>query len=169
MKISGLLLSLVVFRIFNAYLVQSYHVADEYYQVIEVAHQTIFGYGFLTWEWQIDSSLRNFFYPSIFAALYKIFNLIGFDSIYPSSIVYGPKFLQAIFSAISDFYLYKLALKHFDHSSAKWTLILNVTNWFIFHNITRTLSNSMETILFIIFLYYWPIYNIKEKNDEKNR
>lgn len=35
-------------------------------------------------------------------------------------------------------------------------LFSQLTNWFMFFCLTRTLSNSLETVLTIVSLYYWP-------------
>lgn len=35
-------------------------------------------------------------------------------------------------------------------------LFAQLTNWFMFFCITRTLSNSLETVLTVVSLYYWP-------------
>jgi hypothetical protein len=58
---------LIVWRLFDSLLVQTYFVADEYYQSLEVAHWMVFGYGHLTWEWEKEVALRSVLYPSLFA------------------------------------------------------------------------------------------------------
>ncbi|CAG8510353.1 8863_t:CDS:2 [Cetraspora pellucida] len=73
-----LLSSLILFRLFNAFITKTFFSPDEYWQSVEVAHYMI----------------------------------------------YAPRFLQAVFAAISDFYSYHLARKLFTDSSAKWTLCL---------------------------------------------
>lgn len=35
-------------------------------------------------------------------------------------------------------------------------LFSQLTNWFMFYCLTRTLSNSLETVLTLVSLYYWP-------------
>nr|GMC84286.1 GPI mannosyltransferase 3 [Ipomoea batatas] len=35
-------------------------------------------------------------------------------------------------------------------------LFAQLTNWFLFFSFTRTLSNSLETVLTLVSLYYWP-------------
>lgn len=35
-------------------------------------------------------------------------------------------------------------------------LFAQMANWFMFFCITRTLSNSLETVLTLVSLYYWP-------------
>lgn len=43
-------------------------------------------------------------------------------------------------------------------------LFAQLTNWFMFYCITRTLSNSLETVLTVISLYYWPCLRINSSN-----
>lgn len=71
---------LLFFRVLNGFVVQTYFDPDEYWQSLEVAHHSVFGYGFLTWEWQATSKLRGFFHPSLFAILYKILQVLGWDT-----------------------------------------------------------------------------------------
>lgn len=35
-------------------------------------------------------------------------------------------------------------------------LFSQLTNWFMFYCFTRTLSNSLETVLTLVGLYHWP-------------
>ena len=37
-------------------------------------------------------------------------------------------------------------------------------SWFTFYSVTRTLTNSLETVLITIALYYWPYDTKKEIN-----
>ena len=41
-----LLIGIVVFRFFNALMVQTYYAPDEYWQGPEIAHDMIYGYGY---------------------------------------------------------------------------------------------------------------------------
>ena len=66
------LLLLCLYRATNALLVSTYFNPDEYWQSLEVAHRSAFGYGELTWEWQDDARIRGYLHPLLFAAFYKI-------------------------------------------------------------------------------------------------
>ncbi|XP_051142628.1 mannosyltransferase APTG1 isoform X2 [Andrographis paniculata] len=68
----------------------------------------------------------------------------------------APRLFQSMISAIGDLYLYKLSRVLFGDSSAIWALFAQLTNWFMFFCINRTLSNSLETVLTLVSLYYWP-------------
>ncbi|XP_049359842.1 mannosyltransferase APTG1 isoform X2 [Solanum verrucosum] len=51
--------------------------------------------------------------------------------------------------------LYKILA--FFHLDKPWFMLFaQLTNWFMFFCITRTLSNSLETVLTVVSLYYWP-------------
>lgn len=72
---------IVVFRVLNAVFTRSYFQADEFWQSLEPAHYMAFGYGELTWEWQVG--LRSYAFPLIFELVYRfcgvlvtVFNLI---------------------------------------------------------------------------------------------
>lgn len=159
---SGIPLTLVLlflaYRILNALLVETFHVPDEYWQSLEVAHRAVFGYGFLTWEWQPSATLRSFLHPGLFALLYQFVQWTSLDAIWPSSVVILPKLLQALLAALGDVCLYLFVSRNYGKSNAVWYMMVNFTNWFLLHNLTRTLANSIETTLFSIFLCYWPVY-----------
>ncbi|KAJ2851467.1 hypothetical protein IWW36_001106 [Coemansia brasiliensis] len=69
---------LLVLRIVNALLIQTYIHPDETWQSLEVAHRLAFGYGFVTWEWR--HALRGFAHPMLFAAVYRMLWLLGLDN-----------------------------------------------------------------------------------------
>ncbi|CAK4668071.1 unnamed protein product [Aphanomyces euteiches] len=133
-----LVVALVAFRVANALFVRTYFNPDEFWQSSEVAHHMVFGYGYLTWEWQPHARLRGYAHPSIFALLYKILEMLG------------------VFTAMTDFFVYKLAQKYFDSTTAKYTLFCQLSSWFTFFAMSRTFSNSMEACCTTIALSFWP-------------
>lgn len=141
----------LAFRAANALLVRTYFNPDEHWQCLEVAHRVAFGYGHLTWEWK--RGLRSYLHPLLFAALYKTLALLHMDT--PWVMVMAPRLVQSLFAAFGDLYLYKLSKLIFNGQVAKWTLFSQLVNWFMFFCITRTLSNSLETVLTVAGLYYW--------------
>ncbi|KAF9957498.1 hypothetical protein BGZ72_001780 [Mortierella alpina] len=144
---------LVAFRAINALLVRTYFSPDEYWQALEVAHKTVFGYGYLTWEWHV--ALRSILHPALFAALYRILSTLGLDD--SRLFLYAPRLLQSVFAAAADLYAYRFAYRLYENQIiANWTLFLSVISWWNFFCSTRTLANSMEAALTIIALYYWP-------------
>ncbi|XP_078702493.1 GPI alpha-1,2-mannosyltransferase 3-like isoform X2 [Branchiostoma floridae x Branchiostoma belcheri] len=147
-----LFLVLLTGRLLNAALVQTAHVPDEYWQSLEVAHNMVFGYGYLTWEWQ--AGLRGFTYPLVFASLYKLLAVLRLDSV--TLLVFLPRLLQGLFTALCDLHLYKVTRKLHGKEVAQWTLLCQLLSWFMFYCGPRTLTNSMETVLTTAALYYYP-------------
>lgn len=154
---------LLLFRILNAILIKTFFVPDEFWQGSEIAHRVVFGYGYLTWEWK--EGLRGWTSPLIFAASYKLLAVLGMDS--AKTLVVVPRLVQSFFAAFGDLFLYKLAVKRFNLQTGRWTLICYLMSWFTFYSVTRTLTNSLETVLTTIALYYWPC-DIKKENNAKD-
>uniref|UniRef100_A0A7C8YY08 Mannosyltransferase n=1 Tax=Opuntia streptacantha TaxID=393608 RepID=A0A7C8YY08_OPUST len=142
----------LAFRILNSLLVQTYFNPDEHWQSLEVAHQLVFGYGHLTWEWK--KGIRSYLHPFLFAFLYKVLAILHLDT--PWLMMRAPRLFQSIFAAAGDLFLYKFSNVVFGNHVAWWTLFSYFTNWFVFFCLTRTLANSLETVLTIVSLYYWP-------------
>ncbi|KAF8083239.1 hypothetical protein N665_0787s0021 [Sinapis alba] len=142
----------LAFRVANALLIQTYFNPDEHWQSLEVAHRTVFGYGYLTWEWK--RGIRSYLHPMLFAFLYKLLHLTALDTPYVMS--KAPRLMQSIFSALGDLYLYKLSDALYGENVASWSLFCQLANWFMFFCMNRTFSNCLETVLTIMGLYYWP-------------
>ncbi|KAI9126033.1 hypothetical protein K1719_003451 [Acacia pycnantha] len=144
---------------------ESYFNPDEHWQGPEVAHRIAFGYGHLTWEWK--EGIRSYLHPMVFVVLYRILALLHLDM--PWFMMKAPRLLQSIFSAVCDLYLYKLSNVVFGDSVAKWALFSQLTNWFMFYCLSRTLSNSLETVLTVVSLYFWPCMRPFGKCSYKSR
>ncbi|XP_027331577.1 GPI mannosyltransferase 3 [Abrus precatorius] len=142
----------LAFRMLNSLLVQSYFNPDEHWQGPEVAHRIAFGYGHLTWEWK--HGIRSYLHPMIFVPLYRVLASLHLDT--PYIMMRAPRLLQSVFSAVGDLYLYKLSAVLFGDCVAKWALFSQLTNWFMFYCFSRTLSNSLEAVLTLVALYFWP-------------
>jgi phosphatidylinositol glycan class B len=145
-------------------LIKTSFVPDEFWQGPEVAHNLVFGYGYLTWEWQ--QGLRGFTFPLFFAGAFKLLHILGMDS--ATALIMVPRVLQAILAAFGDLYLFKLSTKLFGKESAKWSLLCGLVSWFTFYCVTRTLTNSTETVLTTIALYYWPWTAEKKSKEHSN-
>ncbi|XP_034699487.1 GPI mannosyltransferase 3 isoform X1 [Vitis riparia] len=143
-------------RMANSLLVQTYFNPDEHWQALEVAHNIAFGYGHLTWEWK--KGIRSYLHPMVFASLYKVLALCHLDT--PWFMSKAPRLLQSMFCAVGDLYLYKLSNVLFDDHVAQWALFSQLVNWFMFFCFTRTLSNSLETVLTLVGIYYWPCMRV---------
>ncbi|CAI5476510.1 unnamed protein product [Closterium sp. Yama58-4] len=152
----GLFLALLAFRLLNSLAVQTYFNPDEFWQGPEVAHRMVFGYGYLTWEWQPEWAARSFLHPLFFAAGYRLLALLRCDT--PWLVRHSPRFIQAAMAALADLRLYMLTRRLFPShpSAAAWALLCNLTCWFLFFCAIRTFSNSLEASLAVLALSYWP-------------
>lgn len=150
----------LIFRMMNSLFVQTYFNPDEHWQALEVAHRITFGYGHLTWEWR--KGIRSYLHPMIFAVLYKVLSVLHLDT--PLFMIKSPRLLQSFLSAFGDLYMFKLSHVLYGGHVAQWALFSQLTNWFMFYCITRTLSNSLETVLAIISLYYWPCLRVNSSH-----
>ncbi|KAL1205964.1 Mannosyltransferase APTG1 [Cardamine amara subsp. amara] len=155
----------LAFRVVNALLIQTYFNPDEHWQSLEVAHRTVFGYGYLTWEWK--KGIRSYLHPMVFAFLYKFLQVTGLDTPYIMS--KAPRLMQSIFSALGDLYLYKLSDALYGENVAAWSLFCQLANWFMFFCLNRTFSNCLETVLTIMGLYHWPCIRDSSKDYPANR
>ncbi|KAI9648325.1 glycosylphosphatidylinositol anchor biosynthesis [Ciborinia camelliae] len=155
---------LLVFRVFNSFLVKTFFQPDEYFQSLEPAWQMAFGTdsgAWLTWEWHYQ--LRSSLHPALFAAAYYLVDkpmaLVNFFPQFRAEVLAVlPNVIQAIFAAGCDYYTWKMAEKMYGLGSrigyvALLMSVFSPWNWFCS---TRTFSNSLETSLTITALYYWP-------------
>ncbi|TGO36112.1 hypothetical protein BHYA_0135g00180 [Botrytis hyacinthi] len=155
---------LLVFRIFNSFLVKTFFQPDEYFQALEPAWELAFGEGsgaWITWEWHYQ--LRSSLHPTLFAAAYylidKPMEYVNFFPQFRAEVLAVlPNIIQAMFAAACDYYTWKMAEKMYGLRSRTGyiTLLMSVLspwNWFCS---TRTFSNSLETSLTITALYFWP-------------
>lgn len=150
-KLVGIIL---LFRAYNAIVLATSYSPDEYWQVLEVAHEYVFGYGIqLTWEWSMR--IRGSVHVLLFSAVYWVLKLTGTDQTM-NMIIISPKLFQSLFAAVTDIYTYKLANKLYGEGPAKWAMVASLLSMFNFFCSTRTLSNSIETSLTVVALYYWP-------------
>ncbi|RIA93004.1 Glycosyltransferase Family 22 protein [Glomus cerebriforme] len=128
---------LILFRIINAICTKTYFNPDEYWQSVE---------------WK--EKIRSVAHPLLFATLYKSLAILGLDK--GDLFIYAPRIFQAVFAGIGDLYTYRLAKKLFNESIANWALFCSIISWFNFFCSIRMLSNSIETVLTTVALYYWP-------------
>ncbi|KAK2539519.1 Pigb [Columba livia] len=147
----------VALRTLNCFLVRTSFVPDEYWQSLEVAHRMVFNYGYLTWEWA--HGLRGYSYPLIFASIYKALQLLAKDDV--QLLIWVPRLAQAVLAAFADVKLYSL-VQHLENAeTAKCVYFCQLCSWFTWYSCTRTLTNTMETLLTIFALSYYPIKGSK--------
>lgn len=149
---------LLFFRCMDLAWVQSSYVPDEYWQSLEVAHNKVFGYGYLTWEW--IEGIRSYLYVALISSLYYILKSFGLDT--PDAIVTGPRILQGVISSISDVYFIRWVHEK-RNGRFYWAMLTWLTCYFISYCSTRTLINTFEMNLTTIALYYYP-WTPKSKN-----
>lgn len=131
----------------------SFFVADEYWQSLEVAHKLVFGYGYLTWEWIYG--IRSYIYVSWIAVVYKVLKVFRLDNV--QNLVWLPCIIQGVFTAFSDTYFIAWVHKvSMCQRQAYWSVWCYMTNVLIAYCATRTLTNTLETNLTCIALYYYP-------------
>ncbi|KAM3828390.1 GPI mannosyltransferase 3 isoform 2-T2 [Vipera latastei] len=83
------------------------------------------------------------------------------DEYWQSLEIWLPRVFQAVLAAFADVKLYSLA-KRLDHfETAKWVYFCQVCSWFTWYCCTRTLTNTMEAVLTIFALYYYPMEGTK--------
>ncbi|KAF8333943.1 Alg9-like mannosyltransferase family-domain-containing protein [Cantharellus anzutake] len=126
---------------------------DEYFQSLEPAHRYVFGFGVLTWEWTSDSPIRSFTYPLIFVPVYQIIQYFRLEE--TGALIWLPKLVQSIFAALTDYYTYRLSKRLLGENAAFISLFLSLLSFFNVLALSRTLSNSMETSLTIMAIYFW--------------
>lgn len=151
-KVRSVLFLLIIWRLCSVFVVQTFHVPDEYWQSLEVAHKLTFNYGHLTWEW--TERIRSYIYPFLISILYKILHILSLD--YTILLIYLPRIFQSLLTAYSDYRFYIW-------SKSKWSLFILSINWYWYYCSTRTLINSFETSLTIIALSHFP-WKEKENN-----
>ncbi|XP_073159909.1 GPI mannosyltransferase 3 isoform X2 [Lepidochelys kempii] len=158
-----LVLFTITLRVLNCFLVQTSFVPDEYWQSLEVAHHMVFNYGYLTWEWA--EGLRGYSYPLLFATIYRVLQLLAKDDV--QLLIWIPRLVQALLSALADVKLYSL-VRHLETAeTAKWVYLCQLCSWFTWYCCTRTLTNTMETVLTIFALFYYPMEGSKTKSSCK--
>lgn len=135
---------------------------DELFQGPEVAHRLAFGYGFLTFDWLPGTQIRSAIYPAVFAIPYKLLELLWIDS--PGVITMVPLMVQSVLAATGDVFAYRLAFRLFGRATAQWAINLHLASFWLFLYATRTLTTSVEAVLFVVCLHYWPLPVTASKN-----
>ncbi|KAJ8247869.1 hypothetical protein GJAV_G00251500 [Gymnothorax javanicus] len=127
----------VAFRLINCFLVQSSFVPDEYWQSLEVSHLMVFKYPFS----------------------------LCYDNV--QLLVWVPRVMQALLAASADVKLYSL-IRRLEHPEiGRWTYFCQLCSWFSWYCCTRTLTNTMETVLTTLALHYYPLPGSKTSSRPK--
>ncbi|XP_065322971.1 GPI mannosyltransferase 3-like [Gordionus sp. m RMFG-2023] len=143
---------IIIFRLFNCWIIRTFYVPDEYWQALEPAYQNIYGYGELTWEWKHGLSFS------------------GIDT--KENMILGPKIMMTIFGIMCDiiFYIWCQKLNYINKElSGKWIFFAYISNWFIFYCVPRSLANTLEMYFYILIIYFYPHWSISLNYKINNR
>ncbi|ERS96786.1 hypothetical protein HMPREF1624_06995 [Sporothrix schenckii ATCC 58251] len=161
---TDILWALVALRWIGAFTVRTFFQPDEYFQALEPAWQLAHGPAsgaWITWEWK--HRLRASLHPVLFAGVYAgleyvlgLINLVGPLRAYV--VVAAPGLVQAVFTATTDFYVWRLASQLYGrgHNAAWAAFWLSVASPWQFYCGARTFSNGLETTLTAAALSFWP-------------
>jgi phosphatidylinositol glycan class B len=152
MVLSMMLVCFTLLRLAMAALSISWHVPDETWQSVEVAHDLVFGFGYRTWEWR--EAIRSHLHPLLFVPVLALVKALGIDT--PAVVVMAPRLMQAVVSAAGDVCAVKFYDKHFEAGTRKWFLLFYASQWFLNYSLSRTLINSLETVLASVALLLYP-------------
>ena len=121
----------LAFRSLSLLLPQTYFQPDEYWQSLEVAHEHVFGYGFLTWEWRDlpeGGRLRGWIWPGVFVIIYRFLQVTGLDQtrlivrrlldVGADVKVLMPRMVGVVVAAVTDWATYRLSSKLLGSGSA---------------------------------------------------
>uniref|UniRef100_A0A0K0DXE0 Mannosyltransferase n=1 Tax=Strongyloides stercoralis TaxID=6248 RepID=A0A0K0DXE0_STRER len=152
----------LIIRLFTVFVVSTSFVPDELFQSLEPAHRYTFNSGHLTWEWRFG--LRSPIHVLCISFLYQLLQFFNLDN--HKTITVLPRILHAIFFAFGDESLYKVTRNIFkDFKTAQLSLFLQLSSWFLFYCAPRTLSNCIETTLFLIALRWYPFHESEWKKN----
>ncbi|XP_069940978.1 GPI mannosyltransferase 3 isoform X3 [Cherax quadricarinatus] len=142
----------VLVRLLSVFIIQTWFVADEFWQATEIAHHLVFGYGYQTWEWQ--EGIRSVLYPAVLASIYKLLALVGLE--YPFLLIHVPRVFHALAFAAGDYHIWKLSGMLYGKASAHWTAICLMTSWFLEYCAPRTLTSCAEMVSLSVALCQYP-------------
>ncbi|KAJ1984707.1 glycosylphosphatidylinositol anchor biosynthesis [Dimargaris verticillata] len=148
-------------RLINALTVQTYLVPDETWQSLEVAHNLVFGTGYLTWEWRHE--LRSYAHPWLFAQVYRALQAMatttGCSNLVTDAqwLIHAPYLVCGVTAAVIDIFTYKLSRRYFGQRVARWTLFASMLSWTMGTLMVRPLANAVETAFIAVALFYWPL------------
>ncbi|KAL1900137.1 glycosylphosphatidylinositol anchor biosynthesis [Sporothrix stenoceras] len=159
-----ILWALVALRWAFSFVVRTFFQPDEYFQALEPAWQLAHGPAsgaWITWEWkhQLRSSLHPVLFAGVYAAIERVLDvmyLVGPLRAY--ILVAAPGLVQATFTAITDYYVWRLASQIYGrgHNAAWAAFWLAVASPWQFFCGARTFSNGLETTLTSAALSFWP-------------
>ncbi len=129
---------------------RTFFVADEFFQSVEVAHAVLFGAGQLTWEWTAASPVRSWLHPLLYAGPLWLLREAGLDS--RGAVVAVPLVVQAVVAAVTDLLVLRTGEAMHGKQGGRWSAVMHTASWGVAFMSTRTLSNSVESMLVMAVL-----------------
>ncbi|KAI5742098.1 hypothetical protein M8J77_003107 [Diaphorina citri] len=148
-------------RLFHLSLVRSWFVPDEYWQSLEVAHNLVFGYGYITWEW--IEGIRSYIYVAFVSLQYALLKLLYLD--YVQLVIFIPRLIQTLMSVLADVYLICWIALMSSRQVAILASIFTLTSACWSYCATRTLINTVEGNLTCFALYFYPWPHVKRRHE----
>ncbi|KAL5533101.1 GPI10 [Sanghuangporus sanghuang] len=158
MNTTSVILIALASRILIALSTRTFFQPDEFFQSLEVAHRTVFGYGYLTWEWTSSPPIRSVFFPSLYIPVYWLLKVTRLDK--GKLLIIAPKILQGVIASITDISTRELARQLLGDRYVDTTYFLSLASFFHILALSRTLSNSVETSLTTAALCFWPWHSL---------
>lgn len=138
---------------------------------------------FRSWEWQPEHALRSYLHPMIFMLFYWPLKILHLDSNRLINLV--PHLVHVVLFALSDYFMLRLLNRIFDARdkqgmlfeeyrpndwdlAIRYAFLLYLSNWFVVYCAPRTLSNSLETVLTLVGLNFYPIEEVRLVLKSKN-
>lgn len=104
MRFKHIVCTSLAVRILQALLTSTFFQPDEFFQALEPAHQLVFGYGHLTWEWRCIHPIRSIIYPAVFVPAYWLVKILGLE--HSKWLVGSFLRLSAVAPRIDNYYRY---------------------------------------------------------------
>ncbi|KAG7448062.1 glycosyltransferase family 22 protein [Guyanagaster necrorhizus] len=146
-------------RLVIALCTRTFFQPDEYFQALEPAHNIVFGYGNLTWEWLSPLPIRSILYPALNVPIYWALKVTGMHEIRPWGdflLIIGPRILHGTLAAGTDIWICSLTRRTIGERYVSTSLFLSLTSFFHALSLSRSFSNSLETSLTTIAFSYYP-------------
>ncbi|XP_014665306.1 PREDICTED: GPI mannosyltransferase 4-like [Priapulus caudatus] len=151
-------IGLVALRLGWTFLPQTGYIhPDEFFQSTEVVAGDIFDLEVMkTWEFNSNQSIRSIIFPYLTCGVpYNIIKAASetFDwKIESYWLLVGPRFAMTLLSLLIDWILYRTC-KASGVTNVWSCLATFACSYIVLVHLTRTLSNSMETLLFALLIY----------------
>lgn len=150
----------LLIRLVNVSTTKTFFQPDEYFQALEPAHNLVFGYGYITWEWK--QQLRSALHPLIYAGAYWVVkNVLPLRFEYMGVLI-APEIVSAVIAAVGDTFTFRLARSYTQNqqtATLAWALsIFSGWNWYVS---TRSFSNNLELALTVAGLSFLPWHRFK--------